>query len=234
MTQQQESPPDTGGPEDGVSASAADRSYGTDWLVFGLGGALAVVFVLWGVLGTESLSSAASTLQSGLIEGGGWAFILAATGFVVFSLYLAFSRFGKIRLGTDAEQPEFRTVSWIAMMFSAGMGIGLMFFGVAEPIAHYGAPPLGLVEAQTPEAAALSLQYTYFHWTLTPWAIYGMVGLAIAYSTMRKNRPNLISATLTPILGDRVNGPLGQSIDVLAIWATLFGTATSWGTAPRR
>ncbi|MBP2368498.1 choline/carnitine/betaine transport [Pseudonocardia parietis] len=203
-----------------------------DWLVFGVGGVLAVVFVLWGVIGTESLGNAASTLQTGLIEGGGWAFILAATGFVVFSLFLAFSRYGKIRLGTDVEQPEFRTVSWIAMMFSAGMGIGLMFFGVNEPLSFFttAVPPASGAAPLTPDAEWVAMATSLFHWTLHPWAIYAVVGLAIAYSTFRRGRRQLISQAFIPLIGQRAaEGWIGKVIDILAIFATLFGSAASLG-----
>ncbi|MET0190287.1 MAG: BCCT family transporter, partial [Pseudonocardia sediminis] len=165
----------------------------TDWTIFGVGAALVLVFLLWGLFGSESLSSTVSVLLEGLIRGGGWGFILAATGFVVFALWLAFSRFGKIRLGTDAEQPEFRTVSWIAMMFSAGMGIGLMFFGVNEPLSFFttSVPP-GAAQPGSTEAMQVAMATSLFHWTLHPWAIYAVVGLAIAYSTFRKGRRQLI------------------------------------------
>jgi glycine betaine transporter len=114
-------------------------------------------------------------------------------------------------------------------MFSVGMGIGLMFFGVAEPVSHLATPPHGLAEAGSEEAARLAMQYSYFHWALHPWAIYAVVGLALAYSTFRKGRSNLISSAFYPILGDRVDGSVGRAIDILAIFATLFGTATSLG-----
>ena len=115
------------------------------------------------------------------------------------------------------------------MMFSVGMGIGLMFFGVAEPVSHLATPPHGLAEAGSEEAARLAMQYSYFHWALHPWAIYAVIGLALAYSTFRKGRSNLISSAFYPILGDRVDGSVGRAIDILAIFATLFGTATSLG-----
>jgi choline-glycine betaine transporter len=145
-------------------------------------------------------------------------------------LWLAASRFGNIPLGTDDEEPEFKTVSWIAMMFSAGMGIGLMFYGVAEPLTHYVSPPPRSVEAETPEAMHTAMATTLFHWTLHPWAIYAVVGLAIAYGTFRRGRKQLISAAFEPLFGRRrTEGPAGKLIDVLAIFATLFGSAASLG-----
>jgi choline-glycine betaine transporter len=115
------------------------------------------------------------------------------------------------------------------MMFSVGMGIGLMFYGVAEPISHMSAPPNGLAKPGTEAAASLAMDYSYFHWALHPWVIYAVVGLSLAYFTFRKGRRNLISSAFYPILGDRVDGPVGKAIDTLAIFATLFGTATSLG-----
>ena len=197
--------------------------------VFGIAFAISAVFVLWGVFFTDNLSLVASTVLGYLIEDLGWVFILSTFAFLVFVVFLAFSRYGRIRLGGDDDRPEFKTVSWIAMMFSVGMGIGLMFFGVAEPVSHLAAPPHGLAEVGSEEAARVAMQYSYFHWALHPWAIYAVVGLALAYSTFRKGRRNLISSAFYPILGDRVDGPIGKAIDILAIFATLFGTATSLG-----
>lgn len=202
----------------------------TDWVVFGVSAALAILFVGWGVVNTSSLSATTSGMLDGLMRGGGWGFILAATGFVVFALWLAFSRFGKIRLGADNEEPEFRTVSWIAMMFSAGMGIGLMFFGVAEPISFFTEPPPSSAAAGTTDAMQVAMATSLFHWTLHPWAIYAVVGLAIAYSTFRRGRRQLISQAFIPLIGQQAaNGPIGRAIDILAIFATLFGSAASLG-----
>lgn len=200
-----------------------------DKSVFGISVGISVLFVLWGVLFTESLSATATAVLGFLSDGFGWVFILSTFGFLVFVGYLAFSRYGRIKLGADDDEPEFSTVSWVAMMFSVGMGIGLMFYGVAEPISHYATPPHGLAKPESEASARLAMEYSYFHWALHPWAIYAVVGLALAYFTFRKGRPNLISSAFYPILGDRVEGPIGKGIDTLAIFATLFGTATSLG-----
>src|SRR5918997_726818 len=202
-------------------------STGLDSTVFGIAAAISAVFVLWGILGTESLAAVFdAVLWSFLVPNFGWVFVLASFGFLAFSLYLAFSRFGKVRLGGQDEQPEFSTVSWVAMMFSAGMGIGLMFFGVAEPLSHRSGPPAGTAEAGTRGAAQFAMQYSYVHWAFHPWAIYAIMGLALAYFCFRKGMPNLISTAFHPLLGDRVYGPIGKTIDILAIFATLFGSAT--------
>lgn len=208
----------------------AERPPSTDWVVFGLTALLTVGFVAWGVLDTNSLSTVSSNALTWLIANTGWGFVLAATGFVLFSLWLAFSRYGKIPLGGDHEQPEFRTISWIAMMFSAGMGIGLMFFGVSEPLSHFVEPPPGTVPGQSEAAVEIATATSLFHWTLHPWAIYAVVGLAIAYGSFRRGRKQLISAVFTPLIGKRsAEGPIGKLIDILALFATLFGSAASLG-----
>ena len=200
-----------------------------DRVVFGVTGALAIAFVVWGAVSTSSLTKASNKGLTWTMHNLGWAFVLLATLFVVFAIWLAASRYGKIPLGGDDEKPEFRTVSWIAMMFSAGMGIGLMFYGVAEPLQYYVAPPPGTVSPETSEAMQTAMATTLFHWTLHPWAIYAVVGIAIAYSTFRRGRSQLISSTFAPLLGKRTEGPAGRVIDILAIFATLFGSAASLG-----
>ncbi|MFB7586881.1 BCCT family transporter [Streptomyces sp. NPDC056169] len=202
----------------------------TDRVVFGVTAVLTLAFVVWGATATDSLESVSSKLLEGLIRDGGWAFMLAASGFVVFALWLAISRYGRITLGQENEGPEFRTVSWIAMMFSAGMGIGLMFYGVSEPLAHYGTPPPGTHPVDSAERMQTAMATTLFHWTLHPWAIYAVVGLAIAYSTFRRRRRQTVSAVFVPLIGERraYGGP-GRFIDILAIFATLFGSAASLG-----
>ena len=187
------------------------------------------LFIAWGVLFTENLASVAGAVLDYIIQTFGWVFVLATIGFLAFAVFLGLSRYGKIRLGRDDERPEFRTSSWVAMMFSAGMGIGLMFFGVAEPLSHLAAPPNGAAKAGSVDAARVAMEYSYFHWAFHPWALYAVVGLALAYFTYRKGMPNLISSAFYPILGERVKGPIGKGIDSLAIFATLFGTATSLG-----
>ncbi|GHE09061.1 BCCT family transporter [Klenkia taihuensis] len=208
----------------------ADEKGHLDTVVFGVAAVLALAFVAWGFASPAGLGSASSSALGWIESNLGWFFVLAASSFVVYVIWLAASRYGRIPLGRDDEGPEFRTVSWIAMMFSAGMGIGLMFFGVAEPLAHYTEPPPGTVEGQSADAVSTAMATTLFHWTLHPWAIYAVVGLAIAYGTFRRGRKQLISAAFAPLLGERrTEGPAGKVIDVLAIFATLFGSAASLG-----
>ncbi|MFN6545465.1 BCCT family transporter [Mycolicibacterium nivoides] len=212
-----------------VEQKAYTRRAGVDWVVFGVTAAIALAFLVWGFVSTDSLATASSNALSWVMADVGWLFVLTASGFVVFVIWLAMSRYGNIPLGRDDDEPEFRTVSWVAMMFSAGMGIGLMFFGVSEPLSHYASPPPGTGEPGNPEAAQTAMATTMFHWTLHPWAIYAVVGLTIAYGVYRKGRLQLVSAAFEPLLGKRANGPWGKVIDMLAIFATLFGSAASLG-----
>ncbi|MFE2186514.1 BCCT family transporter [Streptomyces sp. NPDC059455] len=214
----------------GSDSAGPDRTPRTDRVVFGVSAALTLAFVVWGAVATDTLESVSNSMLSGLIHNGGWAFVLTASGFVIFALWLAMSRYGKITLGNEGEEPEFRTVSWVAMMFSAGMGIGLMFYGVSEPLSHFMTPPPGTDPGSSAEKMQTAMSTTLFHWTLHPWAIYAVVGLAIAYSTFRRGRRQTISAVFTPLMGSKnANGWGGRVIDILAIFATLFGSAASLG-----
>ncbi|EHK88979.1 choline/carnitine/betaine transport [Saccharomonospora azurea SZMC 14600] len=216
---------------DSTVAVAADRPARTDRTVFGVAAVVALAIVAWGIASPSSLATVADTaLNDAVIPYGGWAFVLTASAFVVFAICIAISRYGRIPLGKDDERPEFRTSSWVAMMFSAGMGIGLMFFGVYEPVAHLASPPPDTAVPNSDEAVHQAMATTLFHWTVHPWAIYAVVGLAIAYSAFRKGRSQLISAVFAPLIGTRRSeGPLGKAIDIMAIFATLFGSAASLG-----
>lgn len=209
---------------------AEESGGGIDKIVFGVTAAIAIAFLIWGFVNTASLSNTSSSALSWTVTNAGWLFVVTASAFVVFVIYLALGKYGDIRLGNDYEKPEFKTISWIAMMFSAGMGIGLMFWGAAEPIFHFTGPPPGGGEAGSDEALRTAMATTLFHWTLHPWAIYAVLGIAVAYSVYRKGRPQLISSVFTPLFGDRaMKGPGGKVIDILAIFATLFGSAASLG-----
>lgn len=201
-----------------------------DKVVFWVAAAISASFVTWGALAPTAMAKACQALLDTIIDCFGWSFVISTAFFLGFALFLAFSRFGRIKLGKDDEKPEFSTSSWIAMMFSVGMGIGLMFWGVAEPITHFSSLSQELAQPHSREAAKQAMGYAYFHWAFHPWAIYAVVGLAIAYFSFRKGLPNLISSAFTPLIGEAgVRGPLGKAIDVLAVLATLFGTATSLG-----
>ena len=190
---------------------------------------ISALFVAWAVLFTDNLTAVTNSSLNWLTASFGWAYLVVTLGILVFLVFLAFSPYGDIRLGKDVDRPEFSTLSWFAMILSAVMGIGLVSYGVAEPISHFATPPHGLAEPGTPAAAVRALQYSYFDWGLHAWAIFAVFGLAIAYSTYRKGRRTLVSQLFRPLLGDRVDGPIGKAIDVLAVFATLFGTTTSLG-----
>ena len=190
---------------------------------------LTICFALGGLLWPKEVASIASDALKFTTKNFGWFYLLAANAFLVFCVYLIFSRYAHVRLGKDNEWPEYSYGSWLAMLFSAGMGIGLVFWGVAEPMYHFDVPPLGQAEPRTPDAARFALRYSFFHWCLHPWAIYAVIALAIAYAQFRKGDSALISSTFRPLLGRLVDGAAGRTIDSLATLATVFGVATSLG-----
>ncbi|MDJ1132717.1 BCCT family transporter [Streptomyces iconiensis] len=195
-------------------------------------GVLAVLaVVLWAALDKGSFSGATNSALNWVLANFSWLFMIAANVFLVLCVVLALGRYGRIRLGKDDDEPEFTGMAWIAMMFSAGMGIGLMFYGVGEPLQHYvEAPPFGGPQDGSAGAERVALEYSFFHWTLHPWAIYGISGLALAYVTFRKGRGNRLSAVFVPLFGRRrADGWQGRVVDLLAVFATVFGTATSLG-----
>jgi choline/carnitine/betaine transport len=202
-----------------------------DRAVIGIGVGVVLTLVLWAAGRTGHFADAADHALGWVLHNYAWLFVVAADAFLVLAVALALSRFGLIRLGRDTDEPEFTNLAWIAMMFSAGMGIGLMFFGVGEPLMHYtDPPPFGSVAAETGPAARQALEYSFFHWTLHPWAIYAVVGLGLAYATFRKGRGNQLSSVFVPLLGERrAAGWPGRLINLLAVFATVFGTATSLG-----
>lgn len=196
-------------------------------IVFTISVIIAVLFILWGAFAPDNLAAVTGTIQGFLQTKFAWFYLISASVFLIFAIYLIFSPYGKIRLGKDDERPEYSTISWFAMLFSAGMGIGLVFWGVAEPVSHYMDPPYG--KGGTPESANLALQYSFFHWGFHPWGIYTVVALALAYFKFRRGAPGTISATFYPLLGEKVKGPIGKTIDIIAVFATVFGVATSLG-----
>ena len=206
-----------------------DSGIPVDKLVFGVAAAIAVAFVAAGAVWPDGFSDNTTKALTWVTDNFGWLFVLTSAGFVLFSGYLALTRYGNIKLGPDDSEPEFSTFSWVSMMFATGMGIGLMFWGVAEPLTHFNTPPLGEGEPGSPESAEMAMQYAFFHWGFHPWAMYAVIGLSIGYFAYRKGYGNLISTTFRPLLGDRVCRGPGRAIDVVAIFATLFGSATSLG-----
>ncbi|MCX2933296.1 BCCT family transporter [Mycobacterium sp. CVI_P3] len=187
--------------------------------------------IVFAVVYAATAKNAFSRLNNAITGTVGWWYILVTTGFVLFALYCGLSRVGTIRLGRDIEKPEFSFWAWLAMLFSAGMGIGLVFYGVAEPLTHYVNPPPSLgVEGSTAGAANQAMALTLFHWGLHAWAIYVVVGLGMAYMTYRRGRPLSVRWLLEPLIGRRrVEGVIGHAVDVIAVVGTLFGVATSLG-----
>ncbi|CUR61311.1 Glycine betaine transporter [metagenome] len=205
-----------------------------DKVTFGVSAALAVAFLLWGTLDSEGMGTATGDTLAWLEKSFGWLFILVSAMFLLFSAYLAVTRYGNIRLGPDDSEPEFSTFSWVSMMFATGMGIGLMFWGVAEPLTYLTATdpssiPPGRGDPSTPDSARVAMEYAFFHWGFHPWSMYAVIGLAIGYFAYRKGAGNLVSGAFGPLLGRHATGGPGKAIDVIAIFATLFGSATSLG-----
>ena len=184
-------------------------------------------FVAFGVLLPQAAATTFAALHAFITEYLGWSYLLAVTFFVAFLIWLGASRYGSIRLGQPDDRPQFRFSAWFAMLFSAGMGIGLVFWSVAEPILHYQNPPTGA--GGTPQAARQAMIYSFFHWGLHAWAVYVVLGLSVAYFSFRHQLPLTIRSIFYPLLGDRIYGPIGHTIDVLAVFGTLFGLATSLG-----
>ncbi|WP_277678586.1 glycine betaine uptake BCCT transporter [Gracilibacillus dipsosauri] len=193
---------------------------------------ISLLFIIWGIVPKEvwptwNLASITTNIQGFLVTRFGWFYLLVATTFLIFAFFLIVSKYGNIVLGKDGDKPEYNFITWFAMLFSAGMGIGLVFWGAAEPISHLTAPPYA-TESEA-EAARVAMQYSFFHWGFHPWAVYATLALALAYFQFRKDEPGLISSTLKPLYGDKMNGGLGTLINVIAVFATVFGVATSLG-----
>ncbi|MRG85556.1 glycine betaine uptake BCCT transporter [Salinibacillus xinjiangensis] len=200
--------------------------------VFYISLVVSILFVIWGVLPDDvaqnwNLENVTSKIQGFLVQKFGWFYLLSATAFLIFAIFLVASKYGNIVLGKDTDKPEYSYMSWFAMLFSAGMGIGLVFWGAAEPISHFHNPPEpGL---QDGAAARIALRYSFFHWGLHPWAVYSVLALALAYFQFRKDSPGLVSSILEPIFGDKMNGGWGTLVNFIAVFATIFGVATSLG-----
>lgn len=210
----------------GVSVEEQRVRYRTDKITFGVAGALIVGFVIWGAVSTESLTTVSTAALNTVVTYGGWIFTLLAAIVLLFLLYVGFSRYGRIPLGKDGEEPAYSMGSWIAMLFAAGMGVGLIFFGVYEPVTYYMTPPPGRAEAESFHAMHSAMAQTIFHWGLQAWAIYALVGAAVGYAAYRRGRPLLMSA----IFGQRAHLTVGgRLIDMFAIVGILFATSASLG-----
>ncbi|AFU70409.1 choline/betaine glycine uptake protein BetT [Psychroflexus torquis ATCC 700755] len=175
----------------------------------------------------DSAKSFFNTTQLYVTENGGWFYILGVNFFLVFILYIAFSKYGTLKIGGEQAKPEFTKLSWFSMLFSAGMGIGLLYFSISEPLAHFSNPPFG--EGGNAEAARQAMQYTYLHWGIHIWAVYALVGLSLAYFTYTRGLPLTLRSVFYPFLKEKIYGIWGDLIDIFAVLATLFGLATSLG-----
>ncbi|MDN5704046.1 MAG: BCCT family transporter [Yaniella sp.] len=194
--------------------------------------AVIIVFVIMTVVFTEPMDAAVSAASDWLYTNLGWFYILGVTLFLVFLLYMAISRFGGVRLGPDDEKPEHSGAAWFGMLFAAGIGSILMFWGVAEPVSHFGDPPRGPslgIEAGTSEAAVDAMNFTLYHFTLHTWAIFALPALCFAYFIHKRNLPPRVSSIFQPIIGERIHGPVGKFVDIVAIVGTVFGVAVSLG-----
>jgi len=196
--------------------------------VFLLSSGVILFFILIGIVRPDLLDAASSAVHAAILNHFSRLYLISVFFFLVFALGLAFSRYGRIKLGGDTERPQYGFFGWVAMLFAAGMGIGLLFWGVSEPLVHYLQPP-PFLDPASPDSAAFAMRYSFFHWGVHPWAIYAIISLSIAYFSFRRGMPALISSCFYPILGDRIYGLAGNLVDVLAVFATVFGTATSLG-----
>ena len=195
-------------------------------VVFPASAVIIGAFVLVGVFMTDDVARVADAVFTRLVTRIGWFYVLSMSGFLLFSLWLAFGRHGHVRLGPDDARPEYSRLTWFAMLFSAGMGIGLLFYGVAEPVMHFAQ---GGATGGDAAATRHAMGLTFFHWGLHPWACYAIVGLALGYFSFRRGLPLSVRSAFHPLLGDRIHGPVGDAIDTLAVVSTLFGVATSLG-----
>lgn len=200
--------------------------------IFFSAAAVIIAFVLVTIIFTQPLDAAVTVASDWLYTNLGWFYILGLTLFLGFLVYAALGRFGRVKLGPDDEEPEHSGPAWFAMLFAAGIGSILMFWGVAEPISHFGEPPRGPslgVKPETTSAAVEAMNFTFYHFTLHTWAIFTLPALCFAYFIHKRNLPPRVSSVFQPILGERIHGPIGKFIDVVAIVGTVFGIAVSLG-----
>jgi|TARA_B110000977_G_scaffold38075_1_gene51217 choline/glycine/proline betaine transport protein len=199
--------------------------------VMAIGSALLVLgFVIFTIVDPQYAASVYNGAKSYIASELAWYYIGLMNVFLLLSLYLVFSRFGSIRLGADSDRPEFSLFAWFSMLFGAGIGIGILFYSIAEPITHFQANPfLDPALSMTPEAATIAMRLTVMHWGIHGWALYAVLGLSLAYFSYRKGLPLAIRSSLYPIFGERIYGPIGFIADLLAVIGTVFGIATSLG-----
>lgn len=195
--------------------------------VFYTSAILITALVIFASVLPETAQSFFGDMQAWIVENVSWFYVLAVALILLSTLFMAASRYGDIKLGPDHSQPDYKSSTWFAMLFSAGMGIGLMFFGVAEPVMHFIAPPVG--DPNTVQAAREAMKLTFFHWGLHAWAIYAVVALILAFFSYRHGLPLTLRSALYPLIGKRIYGPIGHAVDIFAIISTVLGIATSLG-----
>src|SRR5699024_2151011 len=200
--------------------------------VFYISAIISILFIIWGIipdsiLPQANLDNVTTVVQTFLVDKFGWFYLISATGFLIFAIYLIFSKYGNIKLGKPNDEQEYSYLTWFAMLFSAGMGIGLVFWGAGEPLSHFHTPPYG--DAETNEAAKAAMQYSFFHWGVHPWAIYATLALALAFFKFRKQSSGLVSDILQRLFGEKIKGKWGTLINTIVVFATVFGVATSLG-----
>ncbi|QIM18213.1 BCCT family transporter [Leucobacter coleopterorum] len=216
----------------GIAIDEQRRRYRVDKLVFAIAGSLTVAFVIWGVASPDSVAAVSQTAFNWSTNNLGWMFNAVAIVVLIALLGLAFSKYGKIPLGKDGDKPEFSTFSWTAMLFAAGLGVAVLFWGPSEPLGYFISPPPLTHEPETVEAMHGALAQMYYHWGFHAWAIYALVGGAVAYAAYRRGRSLLMSSIFRRLFGQRLtDGFAGKLVDVFAIIATLFGTAAALGIA---
>lgn len=209
----------------------AERALGlqTNPVIFFISAGIIAAFVPLAVVFNEPFSALFGAMTTWVATNLGWFYILSVTGFLVFLLWLVISRFGSVRLGPDDSRPEFSDLSWFTMLFAAGIGTVLMFWGVAEPITHYVHPPFEGVTPASPQAAERAMDLALYHFGLHTWTIFALPGLALGYFVYRRELPLRVSSAFHPVLGERIYGPIGWAIDTFAVVGTMFGVATSLG-----
>ncbi|MEX1215532.1 choline BCCT transporter BetT [Saccharospirillum sp.] len=208
-------------------SSGNDREDRLNPIVFYGSTASIVVFAVWTILFTESSSSVIFAVLAWISNSFGWFYFVSVVAYLAFVIVIGFSRFGKLKLGPAHSKPDFNVVTWAAMLFSAGIGIDLLFFCIAEPVTQFLAPPTG--DAETVEAARRAMEITFLHWGLSGWGVYTLVGMSLAFFSYRHGLPLTIRSTLYPIFGKRINGSIGHAVDAAAVLGTVFGIATSLG-----
>ena len=197
--------------------------------VFIIGLVLCAVIAIWSIAFNESFGVVSNAVFAFLTNDFGWLYLIAMLAFVIFAVAIMASKWGSIKLGPDDSEPEYKTLTWFAMLFGCGMGVGLVFWGIAEPVSHFVGPMAG-IDPESPEAAQFAMSASFMHWGIHPWANYAVIGLGLAYFQYRKGKPALISSALEPLIGEKLTkGWLGKLVDILAVFATLAGVVTSLG-----